>query len=780
MNRSAASPPTSSRRRPHTVSNPHDPAERQADRAADVVARGGSVTGWSFSSVPAEATVQREEKPKGDDEKYLKGAKKVGEAALETKAGKELIRKVQEAGPVKAAKKALDSTAGKIIAGVGLAGGAVGLAAAKQPLPMQVPEFDISPGISAKITVEGPLHAPTFAGVSLTFKGQGSDKGGPTEQAKLAAETARLRAELQLFKPAAQKAQEKADEDAAIAYVLAQQAKRFKTTTLVPVQPAEKPKTVPAPKEESKDAGEETKRDEQSIQREPSSTTEAAHPGLDTTGVDAVLSASGQSLEPSVRRGMEARFGHDFGSVRLHHDSAVADGLAAQAFTVGEKIVFASGRYNPHSPEGTHLLAHELAHVVQQRGGSGTVQRRQPAAFVVQRAGAIAAVTTLAGLPEADRKRIQVVTTTRIVVGGLEQKFSVKGGKMTLPLPVDTTVVLDSSVTAGLMHGMSNIAAALTTQADVAPAPLPENTTATLQLDLSKYGGIHGLYRFTYHAPTATGPSKAAKRIIIEQLGAAAQVPGQSEPAEPEKGKPAAPDPIADRMKAAGIKHSLSGAKLEALRAAISNVPASHLAVVSGLAFKAAPDDPAKPDVAGDYNPDTHTVTMYAKAFNASQSTFEKGGVATSQASRAIVHEIGHAVDLTDLRKARATRATANAAVNDAAGTFTTAAQKLKYDSAVKAAAAAKKTLLKTTTRSGSKTAEKTGEAEPIDVIGTAATGVPFREAVKKDGKDVSSYAEQDWQESYAEAYSLFLTSPGTLKSLRPATYDYLDQSLPK
>jgi hypothetical protein len=67
---------------------------------------------------------------------------------------------------------------------------------------------------------------------------------------------------------------------------------------------------------------------------------------------------------------MERRFGADFSQVRVHTDPAAAEsakGLAAQAYTVGHDIVFASGRFAPHSASGKQLLAHELVHVLQQR-----------------------------------------------------------------------------------------------------------------------------------------------------------------------------------------------------------------------------------------------------------------------------------------------------------------------------------------------------------------------------------------------------------------------------
>ena len=63
--------------------------------------------------------------------------------------------------------------------------------------------------------------------------------------------------------------------------------------------------------------------------------------------------------------------GSDFSAVRVHDDSAAAASareVDAQAYTVGQHIVFGDGAYQPHSEPGRHLLAHELAHTVQQQG----------------------------------------------------------------------------------------------------------------------------------------------------------------------------------------------------------------------------------------------------------------------------------------------------------------------------------------------------------------------------------------------------------------------------
>jgi Domain of unknown function (DUF4157) len=77
----------------------------------------------------------------------------------------------------------------------------------------------------------------------------------------------------------------------------------------------------------------------------------------------------GQPLDETTRESMESQFGSDFANVRVHAGSNAADsarGLNARAFTTGAHIVFGKGEYTPTSCSGRWLLAHELAHVVQQ------------------------------------------------------------------------------------------------------------------------------------------------------------------------------------------------------------------------------------------------------------------------------------------------------------------------------------------------------------------------------------------------------------------------------
>ena len=88
---------------------------------------------------------------------------------------------------------------------------------------------------------------------------------------------------------------------------------------------------------------------------------------------------SGRPLSRSERAFFEPRFGADFSRVRVHDDGAAARAaraLHARAFTLGHDIAFASGERSPGTLARDRLIAHELAHVVQQRRGACPEVRR--------------------------------------------------------------------------------------------------------------------------------------------------------------------------------------------------------------------------------------------------------------------------------------------------------------------------------------------------------------------------------------------------------------------
>lgn len=91
------------------------------------------------------------------------------------------------------------------------------------------------------------------------------------------------------------------------------------------------------------------------------------------------LDTPGHPLDADLRQDMEARLGTPLGHVRVHHDNLAAQAtrdLDAQAYSLGAHVAFGEGRYAPHRDEGRQLIAHELAHVAQDRGGAPVLRRK--------------------------------------------------------------------------------------------------------------------------------------------------------------------------------------------------------------------------------------------------------------------------------------------------------------------------------------------------------------------------------------------------------------------
>ncbi len=80
----------------------------------------------------------------------------------------------------------------------------------------------------------------------------------------------------------------------------------------------------------------------------------------------------GQKLDNSTKTELEQHTGTDLGGVNVHTNSnanEMSENINAKAFTHGQDIYFKQGQYNPESNDGKQLLAHEVAHTVQQVEG---------------------------------------------------------------------------------------------------------------------------------------------------------------------------------------------------------------------------------------------------------------------------------------------------------------------------------------------------------------------------------------------------------------------------
>lgn len=151
------------------------------------------------------------------------------------------------------------------------------------------------------------------------------------------------------------------------------------------------------------------------------------------------IRSSGQSLGPETRPSMDRRFGFDFSKVRIHSDSQAAQSAAAlnaQAYTLGNHIVFGANEYTPQTKAGRSLIAHELAHVVQQGGTPAAVQGKlrisSPSDSAEQLADA-AAHTVIAGETIPDKSAAlgvrDILRTSSLLHSTIQRAVKTWGGE---------------------------------------------------------------------------------------------------------------------------------------------------------------------------------------------------------------------------------------------------------------------------------------------------------------------------------------------------------------
>lgn len=198
----------------------------------------------------------------------------------------------------------------------------------------------------------------------------------------------------------------------------------------------------------------------------------------------------GRPLDERVRAAMQARFGRDLGEVRVHPEAAAASALGVQAFTRGRDMYFAPGRSAPATVDGERLLAHELAHVVQQDGGGGGGEATEPTRAAIEDEAARAE----AGGPVAIRGRAGPAVVLR-----KDEELAAK-----YAAALDTLKKLDPA-----MHAL--IAKASLDGPAVAVASRTEgDTTVTWTLNVSVTSGLPAstLADFSFGLPTKSTAEK--------------------------------------------------------------------------------------------------------------------------------------------------------------------------------------------------------------------------------------------------------------------------------
>jgi hypothetical protein len=409
------------------INEPNDAFEQEADRVADEVMAGAALPRWSLSQVrlgqvqrqsapdPQASQVAPTNQPAPQPNNYKDLPPKLGEAFLQTDVGKKLQDAIRRDPLVKDLEAFLGTLSGKIVAGSAATAAVSALAATHQSLPVQIPEIpldSIQPGLKVKLTYEGPVDHPTKAMILFTFTPQGEKKKEKqTDSEKYRAETERIAEDQEKFRaglkyaPGTPEAKQQEAEQKAMDDYLMSKLGTLPGTGGRPLMPGSgtgtgSPQsglpwsfspTVPAAQEKKLDFDpgpassaptlqrkcacgsgstegecEECKNKSEDLQRKAAGSTEAdVAPPI----VDRVLHSSGRPLDQATRDYFEPRFGYDLSKVRLHTDAEAAESaraVNAVAYTVGESIAFAAGRYSPQSTEGRRLLAHELTHSLQQ------------------------------------------------------------------------------------------------------------------------------------------------------------------------------------------------------------------------------------------------------------------------------------------------------------------------------------------------------------------------------------------------------------------------------
>ncbi len=503
-------------------------------------------------------------------------------------------------------------------------------------------------------------------------------------------------------------------------------------------QPEEEEETVQA-KTENANAG-------PWIQRKGEEEEEMAQPKMEQGGTRTSASwleqelksvqSGGEGLPATTAMSMGQRFGADFSDVRVHNDSSshsLNRSLGSQAFTYGGNLFFNEGRYQPGTPSGDHLLAHELTHVVQQGGAkTGGVQ------------------TALADVNEADRRQMihSFVPVPPSLAQQLQGFFATDpahagGATESHPLTAEFTfsdnIPEESSVEGfNARHGLSNVAGWLVNATNI----LPLNTVVSVQLDIQQYGGTNGIYRFSYY-DTGSGDSLVRHMDIeLRSITTAAA--------------PQVDMPEGSEFQVHGATFRLgsgwSQEQFNILMQALNLIPQSVLTAVAGITFERSGNVQDQAE-AGHYDMDAHSITVRSSAFDPSLARYGS----YTEATRVISHEVGHALDYAALRTAWTA-----------------------YEGSGNAQA-----LERTRTSSGLR--YSLNEEDNIFEITESADSNAFRRAVEADRaqtggrsmpQSITTYGATNWEENYAEAFSMYITDPETFRLLRPNTYRYFQQNL--
>ena len=373
----------------------------------------------------------------------------------------------------------------------------------------------------------------------------------------------------------------------------------------------------------------------------------------------------------------------------------------------------------------------------------------------------------------AARRNLRVVTST--LTNDITRYFDTKAGKMTVPLPANTVARFAGNIPKKLQRGLQSLAA------DLHGALLSTNTTALLALELSRFGGGYHLYRFTrLDLGTSLGTE-----LLVEREGEIG-VEGLNQEQRTQMRK---------RFNNFGFQSSgFNTADFDEVLIGLSEVPDGQLTSLGALKFQRSDTDPTTPKAGGDYSQTTHTIRLFNAAYSGGLVRLGSGVRPLSFAAASIVHEIGHALDLSTLRTTAIDTEAAQDALLAKFGTggggydipHRRDPRRQQYDALRGPLDTAQAAENAARSRSG---ARWTGG----NVVDGKSLKPEFRAAAVRDGARVptpksltgrgfpTTYPDPDsfWQEYFAESFSLFQTAPDLLQRMRPNVFAFMQAAFP-
>jgi hypothetical protein len=369
-------------------------------------------------------------------------------------------------------------------------------------------------------------------------------------------------------------------------------------------------------------------------------------------------------------------------------------------------------------------------------------------------------------LSDKEKQKIDVIGSLTpinpITPDQLEELFGKSGGAV-LTITPPAPVKFASDIPRKLQPGLSNVCGKIWPSTGKNKV----NTTTTVALDLTKYGGDYSTYRYTW---VQHNDKQKTEEILIERVGTV----GVTHMSTAER---AAARKRFDDL-GLRVEDGFNETDFESVLAAINELPESIAKKLDGVTFRrrAAPVagqdcnvGQTKVDAAagGQYSETGHQICLYDKGFkrvgmvHGGPGRGDPGSQRSSTSDetvREVLHEVGHALDRRNIRKA---------------ATAWEGSSKTAKDDATFAGAVS---------LSGVRNVKPAGKTDfEQTATGGASENVDFRKAAKKDGPErLTEYSKTSWEEYFAEAFSFYISDPETFQRLRPNLFAYFAKTFPK